>query len=146
MPTDSYAHKKRIVRILADNSDFWFPICALAMRKTDFVTIFLMHFTLTFYRDFHVMSDKSSGRWTAHKSRWWTGGILIRGIRFVAFPASEIRRAPKRTYSVRIYEDIIVCADDPHSRPRTCAPNDRTPHLLSITCRIMSDRFRILIW
>ena len=53
----------RIVRINEDclrkRRHFIFPICALAimarsMQKKDSAMIFLMHFTLTLYRDFHV--------------------------------------------------------------------------------------------
>ena len=55
----------RFVRIFADISYFWSP--ALAMRKTDSAMIFLMHFTLTLYRDFHVVIDKYLGRQTTHK-------------------------------------------------------------------------------
>ena len=63
----------------------------------DFLDL-LMHFTFTLYRDIHViLSDKSSGRRTTHKSRWWTGGILLRRIHFShrqrAVQEPETRRA-----------------------------------------------------
>ena len=66
--------------VLIFHRSFIFLIHSLVMRKTNSEMIFLMQFTLTLYRDFYVMSDKSSGRRTTHKSRWWTGVIFLCGI------------------------------------------------------------------
>ena len=54
-----------------------FLIGTLAMQKTDSGMIFLIHFTLTLYRDLHIMSNKSLGRWTTHKSRRSTRVIYL---------------------------------------------------------------------
>lgn len=71
----------------------------------------IMNLSLMQHRIFHVMNDKSFGRRTTRKtkSRRWTGGILLRGIRFShRLPAHESvftvtlwlcpqqRRAPKK--------------------------------------------------
>lgn len=120
---------------------FWFPIRALplAMRKTDSVMIFLMCFTLTLYRYFHVRSDKSLGRRTPHKSRWLTGGVLLCVIRFSHCPradqepetckALKKKKRPQkcgrslicRAHFDRVYKDILVYAGNPRSR--TSAPS-----------------------
>ena len=105
-------------------------------KKTDSGIIFLIHFTLTLYRDLHIMSNKSLGRRTPIKVELFSPGESKFGIaswRFGNPKPAECQWKKKRPRKCRrslfmkkhfvcVYEDILVYEyeDDPHSR--TSAP------------------------